>query len=83
MLIFFHDSLVVFHVFFGFMCFNNIYRSDLSAAIRPKTIVFDHFDDAFPPLTKRMDVEGYCALLRKMYPNMGLVIPREQSALTV
>ena len=53
------------------------------ASIRPKTIIFDHFDDAFPPLTKRMDVEGYCALLRKMYPNMGLVIPREQSTLTV
>ena len=31
---------VVFHVFFGFMCFNNIYRSDLSAAIRPKTLLF-------------------------------------------
>ena len=53
------------------------------AAIRPKTIVFDHFDDAFPPLTKRMDVEGYCALLRQMYPDMRLVIPREQIALNV
>ena len=31
---------VVFNVFFGFMCFNNIYRSDLSSAIRPKTILF-------------------------------------------
>ena len=40
-------------------------------------------DDAFPPLTKRMDVEDYCALLRKMYPNMGLIIPREQTALTI
>ncbi len=31
---------VVFNVFFGFMCFNNIYKSDLSAAIRPKTLLF-------------------------------------------
>ena len=31
---------VVFHVFFGFMCFNNIYKSDLSSAIRPKTLLF-------------------------------------------
>ena len=31
---------VVFNVFFGFMCFNNIYRSDLNSAIRPKTILF-------------------------------------------
>ena len=31
---------VVFYVFFGFMCFNNIYRSDLSSAIRPKMILF-------------------------------------------
>ena len=31
---------VVFNVFFGFMCFNNIYQSDLNSAIRPKTILF-------------------------------------------
>ena len=31
---------VVFNVFFGLMCFNNIYKSDLSSAIRPKTILF-------------------------------------------
>ena len=31
---------VVFNIFFGFMCFNNIYKSDLSAAIRPKTLLF-------------------------------------------
>ena len=53
------------------------------AAIRPKTIVFDHFDDAFPPLTRRMDVEGYCALLRTMYPDMRLVIPREQISVEI
>ena len=53
------------------------------ASIRPQTIIFDHFDDAFPPLTKRMDVEDYCALLRKMYPNMGLIIPREETPLTI
>ena len=45
--------------------------------LRPNNILFDHFDDSFPPLTKRMDVEGYCRQLSAQYPDMGLWIPTE------
>ncbi len=44
---------------------------------RPRNILFDHFDDSFPPLTKRMDVERYCRQLAATYPDMGLWIPEE------
>ena len=45
--------------------------------ICPKRILFDHFDDSFPPLTVRMDVEGYCDLLQKTMPDTALIVPRE------
>lgn len=48
--------------------------------LRPKRILFDHFDDAFPPLTVRMDVEGYCDLLKKTMPDTQTVVPREGEA---
>lgn len=48
------------------------------AALRPQRLFFDHFDDAFPPLTKRMDVEGYCEQLKKDLPDIQTVIPAEK-----
>ena len=49
-------------------------------AIHPKRIFFDHFDDAFPPFTVRMDVEGYCDLLKKVMPDVALTVPLEGEA---
>ena len=47
------------------------------ADIRPKRILFDHFDDSFPPLTKRMDVEGFKARINLAYPDIKVQIPKE------
>ena len=46
--------------------------------LRPQRLFFDHFDDSFPPLTKRMDVEGYCETLKKEFPETETVIPVER-----
>lgn len=48
------------------------------AALRPRRLFFDHFDDAFPPLTRRMDVEGYCEQLKNELPETETVIPVEK-----
>ena len=45
--------------------------------LQPKKILFDHFDDSFPPLTKRMDVEGYLPILRQTLPETETIIPTE------
>ncbi|MBQ7637646.1 MAG: MBL fold metallo-hydrolase [Clostridia bacterium] len=47
-------------------------------ALRPKRLLFDHFDDAFPPLTKRMDVEDYCETVKKALPDIETVVPTEK-----
>ena len=52
-------------------------------AIHPKQIFFDHFDNAFPPFTVRMDVEGYCDLLRRVMPDVSLHVPIERCAYEV
>lgn len=49
-------------------------------ALRPKRLLFDHFDDSFPPLTRRMDVEGYCEMLKQEFPEIETVIPKEREA---
>ncbi len=51
--------------------------------LQPKHIFFDHFDDSFPPLTKRMKVEAYCETLRSVYPDIKLTIPKEGIATEV
>ena len=47
------------------------------AKLRPERILFDHFDDAFPPLTKRMDVESFKARINQAYPEIKVQIPKE------
>ena len=47
------------------------------SAMNPKKIIVDHYDASFPPLTKRMDVEGFGRTLAKNHPEIQYVIPRE------
>jgi len=46
--------------------------------IKPKSVFFDHYDNAFPPLTRRMDVEGYEKRVNREFPDIRTVIPRER-----
>lgn len=51
-------------------------------SLQPKMVFFDHYDDAFPPLTRRMDVENYEKRLKKDFPGLQTLIPEEQRAYT-
>ncbi len=51
--------------------------------LKPKTIFFDHFDDAFPPLTRRMDVEAYAEKLHREHPGIQTIIPREKEPIVL
>lgn len=52
-------------------------------AIRPKCIMADHHDNAFPPLTRRMDVEGFAPVLYEKHPEIKYIIPDEFKAYVV
>lgn len=51
--------------------------------LRPKKIMVDHFDDAFPPLTKRMNVEKFGKDVTSVYPEMDFIIPKERISFAV
>lgn len=51
--------------------------------ICPKCIMADHHDNAFPPLTRRMDVEGFAYILMKSHPETEYIIPDEYKVYTV
>ncbi len=51
--------------------------------ISPRCILADHHDNAFPPLTRRMDVEGFAPVLRKSLPDTKYIIPDEFEPYTV
>ena len=47
-------------------------KSDLSAAalpvvkrLRPKSVLLDHYDDSFPPMSAEIDTRAFCELMEK------------------
>ena len=42
---------------------------------RPKKIFVDHFDDAFPPLTRNVSVERLRKTTKKNYPEIEFIVP--------
>ena len=43
----------------------------------PKRVFVDHFDDAFPPVTKRVCVEKFRDKMRQTHPEIEFIIPTE------
>ncbi len=45
--------------------------------IKPKKILVDHFDDAFPPLTRRIDLTRLKNVIHKSHPEIEVIEPTE------
>ncbi len=46
-------------------------------AFRPKNVMADHFDDAFPPLTHRENMEKFAPTVKKILPDAEAIVPQE------
>lgn len=44
---------------------------------RPKAVMIDHFDDAFPPLSKRVRTEKFIPAVMKKLPEATAIVPKE------
>lgn len=53
------------------------------AKTHPKKVLVDHFDDAFPPLTKRVPVEKFRDIMMKTHPEIDFIIPTEGVAVEI
>lgn len=52
-------------------------------AIEPRTIMLDHFDDAFPPVSAQMDTKPLKKLLDDWFPELPVVKPTAGKAVTL
>lgn len=48
---------------------------DVLSRIRPKSILLSHFDNAFPPLSRHMDLKPLRKLLDEEFPEIKAVLP--------
>jgi hypothetical protein len=43
--------------------------------IRPRAVMLDHFDDAFPPVSASIDTKSLFQVLNEKYPDMKIIKP--------
>ena len=57
---------------------SNMARYSLSIIekIKPKTIILDHFDDAYPPITKHIDTSKFIKLMKGKHPEITVIEPK-------
>ena len=46
-------------------------------AVRPKAVTIDHFDDAFPPITHRINAKHFVPTVKKRLPEASAFVPEE------
>jgi len=51
--------------------------------INPKAIMPDHHDNAFPPMTRTMDIASFGKALKEKHPDVKFIIPTELEEYTV
>lgn len=53
------------------------------ARIEPRTMLLDHFDDAFPPISRQIDTRPLKKVLEEHYPELPVVKPTAEKAVTL
>ena len=51
--------------------------------IKPQTLLLDHFDDAFPPISRHIDTKPLKKILKEQYPYLPVVKPTVGKAVTL
>ncbi len=52
------------------------YSLPIIEKIKPKKIVLDHFDNAFPPITSAVDTNKFVELMKEKHPEIEIVVPK-------
>lgn len=53
------------------------------ADMLPKKVMITHYDNSFPPATRRVDAEGLGADIKNDHPEIEIIVPEEFKAYTV
>lgn len=53
------------------------YTIPILNTFRPKTVMLDHFDNAFPPFTHNVSTKKFVPSVNKRFPDMDAFVPKE------
>lgn len=57
------------------------YSLPIIEKINPKTIILDHFDDAFPPITGLINTDKFVSVMKKKHPEIEVITPKYKQKL--
>ncbi|MCL2137682.1 MAG: hypothetical protein FWH40_09265 [Coriobacteriia bacterium] len=44
--------------------------------LMPHRVLLDHFDDAFPPVSRSIDTSGFVSLIARLHPDIECIVPQ-------
>ena len=59
------------------------YSIPIIEKINPKTVIFTHFDDAFPPITHHIKTDKITKELKKTHPKMQVITPKYKEKIQI
>lgn len=51
------------------------YSLTIIEKIKPKVVILDHFDDAFPPITGHVNTDKFVKMMKKKHPEIKVIVP--------
>lgn len=57
------------------------YSLPIIEKISPKLVVLDHFDDAFPPITGKVNISKFVKIMKKKHPEIGVIVPEYKKSI--
>lgn len=51
--------------------------------LKPKMIVLDHFDNAYPPVTSDMDTDKFVDLMEQKHPEIKVIVPEYRQSIEI
>lgn len=59
------------------------YSLPIIEKIKPKTIILDHFDNAFPPITGKVNTEKFVKVMTQKYPEIKIIVPEYKEKIII
>ena len=59
------------------------YSLPIIEKIEPKTVILDHFDNAFPPITRHINTDKFVKTMAKNFPDIKVIVPKYQEKIEI
>ena len=59
------------------------YSLPIIERIKPKLVILDHFDNAFPPVTGNVNTEKFIQTMKKKHPEIKVIVPKYKQKIEI